>query len=181
MRVLYWQRWAAAAKTVLLNWMVATQLRQPQPNNQMKTVALDTLITQMKVWLNLCLQTATIKMVSISSYLLDRINLERSVTNWADILFIVFAGVNVIDDSSSRSDDSSLEKPVTPIVPNDDSDSQASSNKRYKTEFPFLLVKYFNRAPQLLISNVEFSFYPKFQLQIVRLWKFWITNNRYRN
>lgn len=38
--------------------------------------------------------------------------------------------MNVIDDSS-RSDDSSLEKPVTPIVPNDDSDSQASSNKRY--------------------------------------------------
>lgn len=34
-------------------------------------------------------------------------------------------------DDSSRSDDSSLEKPVTPIVPNDDSDSQASSNKRY--------------------------------------------------
>lgn len=34
-------------------------------------------------------------------------------------------------DDSSRSDDSSLEKPVTPIVPNEDSDSQASSNKRY--------------------------------------------------
>lgn len=43
---------------------------------------------------------------------------------------IVFLGVvNMIDDSS-RSDDSNLEKPVTPNVPNDDSDSQASSNKR---------------------------------------------------
>lgn len=37
--------------------------------------------------------------------------------------------VNVTDDSS-RSDDSSLEKPVTPTVPNEDSDSQASSIKR---------------------------------------------------
>lgn len=37
--------------------------------------------------------------------------------------------VNMIDDSS-RSDDSNLEKPITPSVPNDDDDSQASSNKR---------------------------------------------------
>lgn len=42
----------------------------------------------------------------------------------------MFLGVEDLIDDSSRSDDSSLEKSVTPIVANDDSDSHASSIKR---------------------------------------------------
>lgn len=49
MIALYWQLWAAVAKIALLNWTVATQLRQQQPNNQMRTAALDILNTQMRV------------------------------------------------------------------------------------------------------------------------------------
>lgn len=62
--------------------------------------------------------------------------LNKKITiigNWKWFLTMqidyILGVVNMIDDSS-RSDDSNMEKPVTPIVPNDDSDSQASSNKR---------------------------------------------------
>lgn len=48
----------------------------------------------------------------------------------AHAMRFMFAGVEDLIDDSSRSDDSSLEKSITPMVVNDDSDSQTSSIKR---------------------------------------------------
>lgn len=50
--------------------------------------------------------------------------------NAHEMHFYSFSGVEDLIDDSSRSDDSSLEKSATPIVANDDSDSQTSNIKR---------------------------------------------------
>lgn len=57
-------------------------------------------------------------------------NFIRSIQMMITKHISCFSGVEDLIDDSSRSDDSSLEKSATPIVANDDSDSQTSSIKR---------------------------------------------------